>query len=151
MYMTQPASLIRARTIAVPFGSAAVLAAAATFLEARTVGYAWNACDVGVNASANGLYLLFIAMPALWVTQTALIGAPAPLLALLSRNRLVVTAAMALLAISVVACVAWAFFVHSGLPIGDDAICTSPQPGWWPTWLPPSPSPLSVSQPRLSR
>src|SRR3954462_3050010 len=52
MYVIQSAPAgeprMRVRTVAVPLGSAAVLAAAATFLEARTVGYAWSRCDVGV-------------------------------------------------------------------------------------------------------
>ena len=137
-----PEPRIRTRTFAVPLGSAAVAAAVATFLEARTVGYAWSACHVGINASANGLYLLYIAMPVLWLAQTLLIGVPAPLLALLSRHRPVVTAAMALFAALVVVCVSWVFFVHSGLPIGGEARCPGTQPSWWPTWLPPGPSPF---------
>jgi hypothetical protein len=137
-----PEPRIRARTIVIPVGSAAALAAAAAFLEARTVGYAWSSCDVGINASANGSYLLFLAMPVLWAVQTILIGAPAPLLALLSRRRLVVTLAMGLLATLVVVSVAWLFFVHSGLPLRESTTCASTEPGWWPTWLPPSPSPF---------
>lgn len=82
-------------------------------------------------------------MPVLWVVQGSLIGAPAPFLALLSRRRLVVTAAMGLLAAVVLAGVAWAFFVHSGLPLHDSEMCTGTQPGWWPSWLPPSPAPFS--------
>jgi hypothetical protein len=115
---------MRARTIAVPLGSAAVLAAIATFLEVRTVGYAWSSCDVGINASANGFYLVFIAMPVLWSVQTILIGVPAPLLALLSRRRFVVAVAMGILAMFVVVLVAWVFFAHSGVPLGDDPMCT---------------------------
>jgi len=133
---------IRARTIVVPLLSAMALAAVTAFLDARTVGLAWSACDVGINASANGLYLLFVAVPVLWVVQTVLISAPAPLLALLSHRRVVVAAAMGLLAALVVVSVAWAFFAHSGLPLRDDTFCPSTQPGWWPTWLPPSPSPF---------
>jgi hypothetical protein len=146
VYVIQPSPAreprIRARTIAVPLGSAAVLAAVAAFLEARTVGYAWSSCDVGINASANGFYLLFIAMPVLWAVQTILIGVPAPLLALLSRRRFVVAVAMGLLATLIVVFVAWVFFVHSGLPLRDGTTCTVTEPGWWPTWLPPSPSPF---------
>jgi len=142
----EPEPRIRVETIVVPVGSAAVLAMMATFLEARTVGSAWSACDVGINAAANGWYLLF-QMLVLWVTQTVLIGVPAPLLALISRNRLVVTAAMALFAALVVGSVAWVFFVHSGLPIAGNALCSGTQPGWWPPWLPPSPSPFYYQHP----
>jgi hypothetical protein len=137
----EPDPRFRVETIVVPLGSAAVVAMVATLVETRTVASTWSACDVGINAGANGLYLL-IQMPVLWVTQWVLIGVPAPLLALISRNRLVVTAAMALFAALVVGSVAWVFFAHSGLPIGGDALCPGTQPGWWPPWLPPSPSPF---------
>jgi len=139
--LPEPEPRFRVQTFVVPLGSAAALAMVATLLEARTVGSVWSACDVGINAAANSWYLLF-QMPVLWVTQWVLIGVPAPLLALVSRNRLVVTAAMGLFAALVVGCVAWVFFVHSGLPIGGVALCPGTQPGWWPPWLPPSPSPF---------
>jgi hypothetical protein len=58
-------------------------------------------------------------MPVLWAVQTTLIGAPAPLLALLSRRRLVVTVAMGLLPALVLVGAAWVFFVHAGLPLRD--------------------------------
>lgn len=123
-------------------GSAAGLAAVAAFLEIRTVGVAWSTCNVGVNGAANGFYLLFVAMPVLWIAQTVLIGVPAPLLAFLSRDRLVVAAAMGLYAAGVVMVVAWVFFAHSGLPLtGDYPSCAGTRPGWWPGWLPPRPSP----------
>ncbi|GAA2384206.1 hypothetical protein [Dactylosporangium salmoneum] len=129
---------IRTRTVVVPLLSATLIATAASLTEIGVVGRAWDACEVGINAGANAIGLILFALPVLWLIQTGLIGALAPQLARVSRNRLVVTALMGLLAVTVVAVTAYTFFAMSGLPVQFRATC----PGWWPSWLPPAPKPF---------
>nr|BFE56552.1 hypothetical protein GCM10020063_010780 [Dactylosporangium thailandense] len=129
---------MRARTVV----SAAVLAAAASYAETSVVSRAFAACDVGINAGANNAFLLFIAMPVLWVVQTALVAGSAPLLSRLSPSRAVTTAATAALALAVLALVAYGFFFWAGLPLTDAVSCPGGhEPAWWPSWLPPAPHP----------
>lgn len=132
-----PLSRIHVRTVVVPGAAAVVCAAVAALVEVRTVAATLSACDVGINAAANS-WILLEELLLLWVVQTVPVMLIAPLTALLSRRRLVVTALMAIIAVVVVAVVAWAYFALSGLPIQTPPWCSSPQPGWWPRWLPPA-------------
>lgn len=118
--------------------AAVVCAAVAALVEIRTVAVTWNDCDVGINASANAFGLIFLQLPVLWVVQALLVGFAAPLMAFLSRRRLIVTALMALTAFVLVVAVAWGYFALAGLPM-QGSTCVNPEPGWWPRWLPPEP------------
>jgi hypothetical protein len=96
--------------------------------------HAYAACDVGINASANGSTLLFIGLPVMWVLNAVVFGA---VLARVSgptwrRRALGVPAALAALVF-----VAWLLFAWQGTPSDyPDPICPSNVPPWWPSWIP---------------
>ena len=98
------------------------------------VGHAYAACDVGINASANGFALLFIGLPVIWVVNAVVFGT---VFARVSgptwrRRALGVVAAMAALVF-----LAWLLFAWQGTPSGyPDPICPSNIPPWWPSWIP---------------
>ncbi len=105
----------RVRTALVPMVAAAVVSALAAYGEIVVVARVWEATDAGIPA-ANGIWLLYVCLPVLWLLQTVLIAAAAPPLALLTDRRLVATAYMALAALLIVLVVASAFFAYSLLP-----------------------------------
>lgn len=132
---------IHGQTVLVPAIAALLCGELAAHGEVGVVARAWNDCDIGINAGANSLGLALIWLPTLWFVQTVGVAVPAPFLALLSRNRLVVAGLMVLLALVVVVGTAWAAWSLAGLPISLKGFgrCTSPDPAWWPSWLPPTP------------
>jgi dipeptide/tripeptide permease len=106
-------------------GSVVVLAVA--LLTALLLGRAWNACDAGVNSSANAGFLLVIFIPVLWLILMAIwLGMGA-----LLRQRPVLRAfAVGILILAVSWCAISLFWE------GDTYHCPSGVPPWWPSFVP---------------
>jgi hypothetical protein len=106
------------------------LATAASCAGISVVGRAWNACDAGINASANTLGLLSM-LPMLFVAH-----AVALVFAYMLTGRWISSAAArvgvaALATVVVIALLSWALFTQNGLPM-QNASCPQGEPPWWP-------------------
>jgi hypothetical protein len=100
------------------------------------VARAFDACDVGINASANALGLLALFPVLVVIHAGALVGA------YMVTGRWIVSAAArtgvaVLTTLVVVMVVSWMYFALAGLPL-ENALCPDGAPPWWPEWLPPS-------------
>ncbi|GAB3434383.1 hypothetical protein GCM10027569_85330 [Flindersiella endophytica] len=102
--------------VALPAFPAAALAAAASLAEIEGAFLTHLECG-GSAAPSYALFLLLSAFPVLWLVQTALVTAPAFVLALATRRRLVVVLAVGVLASLMLPAVASGFFAWSGLPV----------------------------------
>ncbi|WP_393058803.1 hypothetical protein [Streptomyces sp. LN549] len=104
-----------------------VVATAVALLTATLLGRSWNACDVGVNNSANGGFLLWVFIPVLaivllivWLGTVALLGRR-PLVSAVVGGALVLTVSWCALSLF------W----------GDATYhCPSGVPPWWPDFVP---------------
>lgn len=116
---------------------ALLFALPAAYGAVSVVSDAWNACDVGINASANQTGLVLFHLP-------VVAGAHAALLALayvLARRWVTSLRAriglLMLVTIAILAAVTWTYFALAGLPL-QNALCPDGEPVWWPLWLPPA-------------
>lgn len=101
------------------------------------VARAWNHCDVGINASANAIGLLFIVFPLLTVMHLViLVGGYRLAGRFAGPPGLRTGIAVAVVAVVALALVSWGFFAAAGLPLRN-AMCPEGEPPWWPQWLPP--------------
>ncbi|MFE7277794.1 hypothetical protein [Streptomyces sp. NPDC057623] len=106
-------------------GSVVVLALA--LLTAMLLGRAWSACDAGVNSSANGIFLLVVFIPLLWLVLMAIwLGVGA----LLGRHPVVRAFAVGVLILTASWCAVSLFWE------GDAYHCPSGVPPWWPGFVP---------------
>lgn len=103
--------------------SGTALAPATALLTAALLARAWNACDIGVNGSANSTFLLVLFIPVLtivlltvWLSAVALLGRR-PLLTAAVGGALVLTTS----------------WCAVSLFLGDaTAYCPDGVPPWWP-------------------
>ncbi|MEU1466740.1 hypothetical protein ABZ434_00710 [Streptomyces sp. NPDC005761] len=107
--------------------SGTALAPATALLTAALLGRAWNACDAGVNSSANSTFLLVLFVPVLTIV---LLAVWLSAVALLGRRPLVAAAAGAALVLT-------ASWGAVSLFLGDATYyCPDGVPPWWPDALP---------------
>lgn len=117
--------------------TAAALVLAASLGEAVLALRSWAVCDVGVNAAANSLSMVYFGLPllltcntvvaavTLWVTGRAVRSSP--------RRRFWMRVTPAL-AVAVVAYLVWAVVItDASYP---DPICPDNIPPWVPSWVP---------------
>lgn len=117
--------------------TAVALVLAASLGEAVLALRSWADCDVGINAAANSLAMMYFGLPllliynavvavvALWVTGRALRSSPR------RRFWMRVTPALAL---AVAAYLVWAVVITDmSYP---DPICQDNVPPWVPSWVP---------------
>jgi hypothetical protein len=99
---------------------------------AMLLGRIWNACDVGVNSSANSMALLFFYIPVVFVVSVVLTGAVYATTQRVSRAPALAGGAAAIAAVAVV----WATLslFHGG--DYPSPICDNNIPRWWPDWIP---------------
>ncbi|MFD8420834.1 hypothetical protein [Streptomyces sp. NPDC059466] len=94
------------------------------------IGRAWAACDIGVDAAANSLTLLFL-VPPIWVAAAV----PWVLLhrTLAKRHRGTALAAGLVLNLWF----AWVLVTWLGMPDSYPApSCPANVPPWWPSFIP---------------
>jgi hypothetical protein len=108
-------------------GAYLLVAVVVAYGEVAVVGRAWEVCRVS-SAAAYGFPLGMSLLLLIVVNVVVLFAAAA--------GR-VPTQWTLLLAGVLLAGVAWAFFAWAGLPLARES-CPGAEPGWWPTWLPPS-------------
>jgi hypothetical protein len=108
-------------------GLGTLVGSALTVFTAVLLGSALNACDAGVNNSANSIFLLFLFIPCLWtvlllswVAVGVLFGNRPPLHAF----------ALAMTLIALCWCAFSLFWSGAGYS------CPSGVPSWWPGFLP---------------
>ncbi|GAA5022663.1 hypothetical protein GCM10023335_54730 [Streptomyces siamensis] len=94
------------------------------------IGRAWAACDIGVNAAANSMTLLFLA-PLIWIATTV----PWVILHSTLGRRHRRTARMAGLIFTL--WFTWFLVTWLGMPDSYPApFCPGNVPPWWPSFIP---------------
>lgn len=108
----------------------ALFGAFSSVVSVMAIGRAWAACDVGVNAAANSMTLLFLA-PVIWV------AAAVPWVVLygtLGRHHRGSAVAAGLV---VTVCFTWFVVTWLGMPDSyPDPLCRGNVPPWWPGFIP---------------
>ncbi|WP_326736824.1 hypothetical protein OG912_19985 [Streptomyces sp. NBC_00464] len=104
-----------------------VAATAAAVLTAALLGRAWSACDVGVNNSANGGFLLWVFIPVLTIV---LLLTWLGTLAVLHTRPLPCAVVGGALVLAVSWCALSLFWE------GTTYHCPSGVPPWWPDFVP---------------
>jgi hypothetical protein len=116
------ASWTTSATVGVPLGL--------TFAWALTqvVAKAWNACDVGVNASANSYELTLFVFPALFMVTAAVVA----LTLRLTPGHIVAAAVV----VAELLLITWVVVAYVATPADyPDPICPGNVPAWLPSWL----------------
>ncbi|MET9293861.1 hypothetical protein [Streptomyces sp. NPDC003077] len=107
-----------------------LVALVGTFL----LGRIWQACDIGVNAAANGFGLLLAFVPA-WALATAWWGMSLLVVGRRSKAAALVLAVLGSLAV-VWGLVAWQHEPGGSYPVSQASCAPDNVPRWWPGWLP---------------
>jgi hypothetical protein len=108
-------------------GPGILVVSALTVVSAVLLGRALNACDAGVNNSANSTFLLFLFIPCLWTVLLLSWVAVGVLLG----NRLLPHALVLAVALLALCWCAFSLFWS-----GATYACPSGVPPWWPGFLP---------------
>ncbi|WP_406168408.1 hypothetical protein [Streptomyces sp. NBC_00996] len=112
------------------FRMGALLGIPTSLIAIFVVGRIWTSCDVGVNASANSLFLLFVA-PFIWIAGTV---AWVLLYGAIGRFR-----RGAAVAVGTVFNLWLLWFVVTGVGAMGSypyAVCPGNVPPWWPGFIP---------------
>ncbi|WP_328685957.1 hypothetical protein [Streptomyces sp. NBC_00343] len=101
-----------------------------TAVTIAAIGRAWATCDVGVNAGANGLTLLFLAPP-IWIATTVPWVILHSTLGRRHRRAALMTGLILTLWFS------WFLVTWLGMPDSyPDPYCPGNVPPWWPGFIP---------------
>lgn len=110
--------------------SAVLFGGLATVVSVAAVGRAWAACDIGTNAAANNMTLLFLA-PLIWIAAAV----PWVILHNTLGRRHRRTALMTGLVFTL--WFTWFLVTWLGIPESYPApLCPGNVPPWWPSFIP---------------
>ncbi|MFB7333761.1 hypothetical protein ACFC00_19235 [Streptomyces adustus] len=111
-------------------GSGALIGGLTAVVTIAAIGRAWAACDIGVNAAANSMTLLFLA-PLIWIAAAV----PWVILHSTLGRRHHRTALMAGLIFTL--WFTWFLVTWLGMPDSYPApFCPGNVPPWWPSFIP---------------
>jgi hypothetical protein len=111
-------------------GSGVLLGGLTAVVCVAAIGRAWDACEVGVNAAANSMTLLFL-VPLIWIATSV----PWVILHSTLGRRYPHTA----LVTGLVSTLWFAWFLVTWLGMPDSytgPLCPGNVPPWWPSYLP---------------
>ncbi|MCL7427172.1 hypothetical protein [Streptomyces sp. YS415] len=111
-------------------GFGVLFAGLTAVVTVAAIGRAWTACDIGINAAANSLTLLFLA-PLIWLAGAV----PWVILHSTLGRRHRRTALMTGLVFTM--WLTWFLITWLGMPDSYPApICPGNVPPWWPSFIP---------------
>lgn len=117
--------------------TAAVLVIATSLGEVALALQSWAACDVGINATANSLSMMYLGLPLLLICNAvvaAMVRWATGRVFRSSRRRRLWMRVTPALALAFVAYVVWAIVITDASYPGP--ICPGNVPPWVPAWVP---------------